>query len=303
MHAAYLGPGRLPGRRRARRVAHRPRDRRATSTGASSGRARALAAEPPLLRPPTSCSASPRPTCASRSTCARCSRASSTARASRSSSRCTARRWCTGWARCAAFPVGIVANNGILFSEESKKGAQFIQLCNQRDTPIAVRAERHRLHGRHALRAGRDHQGRRQADQRGFELDRAAPDPDGRRQLRRGQLRHVRARVRSALRVQLAEPPHRGDGRQAAGRGPVDRPTQRRRTRRPRRSTRAADAAARASVEDQIERESTALFASGQLWDDGIIDPRETRIVLGMALSAAHSAPVRGTSSFGVFRM
>ena len=79
------------------------------------------------------------------------------------------------------FPIGIVANNGILFSEESQKGAQFIQLCNRSDTPIAVRAERHRLHGRHALRAGRDHQGRRQADQRGVELDRAAPDADGRR--------------------------------------------------------------------------------------------------------------------------
>jgi acetyl-CoA carboxylase carboxyltransferase component len=64
-----------------------------------------------------------------------------------------------------------------------------------------------------------------------------------------------------------------------------------------------ADATLRASIEDQIERESTALYASGHLWDDGIVDPRHTRVVLGMALSAAHSAPVRGTSSFGVFRM
>ena len=56
----------------------------------------------------------------------------------------------TGWAHVHGYPVGILANNGILFSESSQKGAQFIQLCNQIDMPIAVPAEHHRLHGRHA---------------------------------------------------------------------------------------------------------------------------------------------------------
>jgi acetyl-CoA carboxylase carboxyltransferase component len=64
----------------------------------------------------------------------------------------------------------------------------------------------------------------------------------------------------------------------------------------------ATDAVMRAAVEEQIEHESTALFATGRLWDDGIIDPRDTRIVLGIALSAAHSAPVVGTDHYGVFR-
>jgi acetyl-CoA carboxylase carboxyltransferase component len=64
-----------------------------------------------------------------------------------------------------------------------------------------------------------------------------------------------------------------------------------------------ADAAMRASVEDQIERESLAPFLSGRLFDDGIIDPRDTRTVLGLALSAVHSGEVRGTGRFGVFRM
>ena len=59
----------------------------------------------------------------------------------------------------------------------------------------------------------------------------------------------------------------------------------------------------RGQIEQQIERESTALYASGRLWDDGIIDPRDTRTVLGIALSAALSAPVQGASAFGVFRM
>ena len=63
------------------------------------------------------------------------------------------------------------------------------------------------------------------------------------------------------------------------------------------------DAALRAVVEEQIERESLATFNSGLLYDDGIIDPRDSRTVLGLALSACHSAPVRGTDAFGVFRM
>jgi acetyl-CoA carboxylase carboxyltransferase component len=65
----------------------------------------------------------------------------------------------------------------------------------------------------------------------------------------------------------------------------------------------AAFAPARQAFEDQVEHESTALFAAGRLWDDGIIDPRDTRTVLGIALAACHNAPVQGTSSFGVFRM
>ncbi len=65
----------------------------------------------------------------------------------------------------------------------------------------------------------------------------------------------------------------------------------------------AAFAPARQAFEDQVEAESTALFATGRLWDDGIIDPRDTRTVLGIALAACHQAPVQGTSSFGVFRM
>ena len=59
----------------------------------------------------------------------------------------------------------------------------------------------------------------------------------------------------------------------------------------------------RAATESQIENESTALFATGRQWDDGIIDPRDTRDVLGMCLSAVHSNVVEGRRGFGVFRM
>ncbi len=59
----------------------------------------------------------------------------------------------------------------------------------------------------------------------------------------------------------------------------------------------------REAFESQVEAQSTALYATGRLWDDGIIDPRDTRTVLTLALSAVHSAPVHGDSSYGVFRM
>ncbi len=55
-------------------------------------------------------------------------------------------------------------------------------------------------------------------------------------------------------------------------------------------------------LEGMIEAESTALFATGRVWDDGIIHPNDTRTVLGMALSATHSAPVQGATEYGVWR-
>jgi acetyl-CoA carboxylase carboxyltransferase component len=60
--------------------------------------------------------------------------------------------------------------------------------------------------------------------------------------------------------------------------------------------------ASKAALEAQIDRESAPLFASARLWDDGIVDPRETRTVLAIALSAVCSARVEGTTSWGVFR-
>jgi acetyl-CoA carboxylase carboxyltransferase component len=64
-----------------------------------------------------------------------------------------------------------------------------------------------------------------------------------------------------------------------------------------------ADTQMRQYVEAQIEAESLAPFLSGRLYDDGIIDPRDTRTVLGIALSAIHTAPVKGADGYGVFRL
>jgi acetyl-CoA carboxylase carboxyltransferase component len=59
----------------------------------------------------------------------------------------------------------------------------------------------------------------------------------------------------------------------------------------------------RQAIEQQIENESHAFFVTARLYDDGVIDPRDTRTVLGIALSAAHSQVVEGRRGYGVFRM
>ena len=64
-----------------------------------------------------------------------------------------------------------------------------------------------------------------------------------------------------------------------------------------------SDDVMKAMVTSQIDEQSGALFLSGRLYDDGVIDPRDTRTILGICLSAIHSGPVRGADGFGVFRM
>jgi acetyl-CoA carboxylase carboxyltransferase component len=208
-----------------------------------------------------------------------------------------------GWASIHGYPVGVLANaQGVLFSEESNKAAHFIQLANKTDLPLLF------LQNTTGYMVGKAY------EQRGIIKDGAkminavanstvphltviigasygaggygmagrAYDPRflftwpasktavmGPEQL---------AGVMSILARQSAE----------AGGRPFDE---------------AADQAMRQAVEGQIEAESTALFNTGLLYDDGILDPRDTRTALGIALSACHSGEVKGTDSFGVFRM
>ena len=63
------------------------------------------------------------------------------------------------------------------------------------------------------------------------------------------------------------------------------------------------DAARTAAITAQIEAEEAVAYTSGHMFDDGVIDPRDTRSILGIALEAVHSAPVAGTTQYGVFRM
>ena len=113
-----------------------------------------------------------------------------------------------GFAHIWGYPVAIVANNGILFSESALKGSHFVQLACQRRIPLVFLQNITGLHGRQGLRARRHRQGRRQArDGRGL---RAGAQADGRdrRLLRRRQLRHVRPRLRPAAALHVAERAH-----------------------------------------------------------------------------------------------
>jgi acetyl-CoA carboxylase carboxyltransferase component len=206
-----------------------------------------------------------------------------------------------GWASLGGYPIGVVANNGILFSEEAQKGAQFIALCNRTDTPILF------VQNITGFMVGtRYEQGGIIKD--GAKLINAVSN---------STVPHLTLMVGASYgagnyamagraydpRFVFTWPNHRiavMGPKQLAGVLSIVRRNAAEAAGRP--FDEAADRALRDATEAQIEEESTAFYATGRLWDDGIIDPRDTRVVLAIALTAVHSAPVRGTAVFGVVR-
>jgi acetyl-CoA carboxylase carboxyltransferase component len=209
----------------------------------------------------------------------------------------------TGWASMHGYPIGILANSrGVLFMDESKKATEFILLANQSDTPLLF------LHnttgymvGKHYEQAGMVKDGSKMIN---AVANSAVPHLSvimgasygagnygmcGRAFGPRFLFTWPGAKVAVMGPAQLA-----GVlsivGRQAAEAS--GRPF-----------SEEEDAVRRQFVEAQIEREQVALFMTGKVYDDGIIDPRDTRTALGLALSAVHSETVQGRRGFGVFRM
>jgi acyl-CoA carboxylase subunit beta len=206
-----------------------------------------------------------------------------------------------GWATLCGYPIGIIANNGILFSQEAQKGAQFIQLCNRSDTPIFF------VQNITGFMVGtRYEQGGIIKD--GAKLINAVSN---------STVPHLTLMVGASYgagnyamagraydpRFVFTWPNHRiavMGPKQLAGVMSIVQRNKAERDGVP--FDEAADEVLRAGIEAQIEHESTAQFATGRLWDDGIIDPRDTRAVLALALNTVHSAPVQGTATFGVVR-
>ncbi|RCW45909.1 acetyl-CoA carboxylase carboxyltransferase component [Halopolyspora algeriensis] len=209
----------------------------------------------------------------------------------------------TGWASVHGYPVGILANaQGVLFSEESQKATQFIQLANQADTPLLF------LHNTTGYMVGASY------EQGGI--------------IKHGAMM-INAMSNSTVpHISILMGASYGAGHYGmCGRAYEPRflfawPSAKSAVMGPqqlagvlsivaRQSAAAAgkdyseedDAAMREAVEAQIEEESLPMFLSGRLYDDGVIDPRDTRTVVGLCLSAIHSAPVEGASGYGVFRM
>ena len=208
----------------------------------------------------------------------------------------------TGYAHIHGYPVGILANNGVLFSESSEKGAQFIQLCNQSDTPIVF------LQNITGFMVGtRYEQGGIIKD--GAKLINAVSNSG---------VPHLTIMVGASYgagnygmagraydpRFLFTWPNHRiavMGAEQLAGVLSIVRRQAAERAGQP--FNEAEDQMLRQMVQGQIEKESYAFFATARVWDDGIIDPRDTRTVLGICLSAVHTGAVEGTRGYGVFRM
>lgn len=206
-----------------------------------------------------------------------------------------------GFAHLYGMPVGIVANNGILFSESAQKGAHFIELCNQRGIPlIFLQNINGFMVGKEAEHGGIAKHGAKMvtavACSRvpkltviiGGSYGAGNYGMCGRAYRPRFLWMWPNARIAVM------------GGEQAAGvlanvkRAGIER--------RGEIWSEAEENEFKQPVIDQFETQSSPYYASARLWDDGIIDPADTRRVLGLSLSAALNAPPEETR-YGIFRM
>ena len=207
----------------------------------------------------------------------------------------------TGFARLHGHPVGIVANNGILFSESAVKGAHFVQLCDQRQIPLVF------LQNISGFMVGREYEAGGIA-KHGAKMVTAvacARVPKltvviggsfgagnysmcGRAYSPRFLWMWPNARISVMGGEQAASVLATVRRDQLAARG-EEWPAQ-------------AEQEFTQPIRDQYERQGNPYYATARLWDDGIIDPMQTRTVLGLALSACANAPLEPVS-YGVFRM
>ena len=206
-----------------------------------------------------------------------------------------------GFGHLYGMPVGIVANNGILFSESAQKGAHFIELCSQRGIPLIF------LQNITGFMVGKDaeHEGIAKHGAKMVTAVACARVPKltvviggsfgagnygmcGRAYKPRFMFMWPNARIavmggEQAAGV-LADVKRAGIERQGGSWSEEE------------------EKSFKQPVIDQFERQSSPYYASARLWDDGIIDPADTRRVLGLSLSAALNAPPEDTR-FGIFRM
>jgi acetyl-CoA carboxylase carboxyltransferase component len=207
-----------------------------------------------------------------------------------------------GWASLFGYPIGIVGNNGVLDPESAEKAAHFVQLCNQIDVPLLF------LQNLTGFVVGRDVE---QAGiiKKGSQMLNAVTNStvphltvifgasygagtyamSGRAYNNRFTFIWPSAKIAVM------------GGKQIAGVMSIVRRGQA--ARKGESFDEEADAKIVAAVEAIQERGSIALEATGAISDDGIIDPRDTRTVLGICLSVVRNRPIEGTEGYGVFRL
>jgi acetyl-CoA carboxylase carboxyltransferase component len=206
-----------------------------------------------------------------------------------------------GWAHVHGYPVGVLASNGVLFSESADKGAQFIQLCNQTDVPLVfLQNVTGFMVGTEYEQAGIIKNGAKLINAVSNSTVPAITIMTG---ASYGAGNYAMCGRAYAPRFVFTWPGHRiavMGGKQLGG--VLDIIQRQAAAQRREAVDEAKLAVAKAALEAQIETESSPFYATARVWDDGVIDPRQTREVLAIALSSAHGAPVRGTMEFGVFR-
>ncbi len=207
-----------------------------------------------------------------------------------------------GWASVHGFPVGILGNNGALFSESSEKAAQFIQLCNQIDVPLLF------LHNITGYIVGTDFE-QGGITKNGSKMINAVSN---------STVPHITVIIGASYgagnygmsgrafgtRFTFIWPSAKiavmGPKQMAGVMSIVQRAAAERRGLE---FDEQADAERAAVAEHWAEERSKGLYATSRVSDDGMIDPRDTRTVVGLALSACHSGKVEGTKEFGTWRM
>ena len=208
----------------------------------------------------------------------------------------------TGWAELCGYPIAILANNGVLFNEDAEKAAHFIQLADQVDTPLLF------MQNTTGYIVGTDYEQRGIVKAGAKMLNAVANTGVPKLTLMMGGSygagnygmcgRSFEPRFIFAwpnYKTAVMGPKQLAGVMDIVARGKAERA-----------GTEIDEdglEAAKAAVAEQIEGESDAFVSSGELWDDGMIDPRDTRTALGIALSACHGSEVAGSRRFGVFRM
>ena len=207
-----------------------------------------------------------------------------------------------GWATIHGYPVGILGNNGALFSESSEKAAQFIQLCNQIDVPLLF------LHNITGYLVGTDFE-QGGITKNGSKMINAVSN---------STVPHVTVIIGASYgagnfgmsgrafgtrfnfiwptaKIAVMGPKQMAGVMTIVGKAAAER--------RGKKFDEGADAKRATVAEHWAEERSKGLFATSRVSDDGMIDPRDTRTIVAIALSACHSNEVKGTKEFGTWRM
>jgi acetyl-CoA carboxylase carboxyltransferase component len=207
-----------------------------------------------------------------------------------------------GWASIHGYPVGVLGNNGVIYPRAAEKAGQFIQLCNQIDVPLVfIQNITGYMVGKDAEAEGIIKKGSQMLNAVtnstvphltlivGSSYGAGTYGMSGRAFGNRFTFLWPTAKIAVMGPKQIAGVMSQVRRGQAERKGiPFDEEE---------------DRAIVAMVEEAQEKGSLALAATGAISDDGIIDPRDTRTVLGLCLSVVRSRPIEGATSYGVFRL